>query len=289
MKQKLWKDNQINRLRVLYKTYSARVCAEMMGEKVNVVKDILARNGLTGRGHLKFWTADKNQKLIERYSETKNADLASMFGVSENAINAQAFKLKIFKSSDFKRRHTEAGMFKPGLVPHNKGAKMPKAIYEKVKATMFKPGIVPANSKKEGDISVRPDKKGTDYRFIRIDKKWIPYARHIYQTYIGEIPTGYIVKHKDGNTMNDSPENLYSISRKENAKENHNRQKAGVTMKKMYDEGKINNPMINMTDKTVASWIAPRNISLQAKLLEYPELIELKRNQLKLKRQCKAK
>lgn len=248
----------------------------------------------------RIWTDIEVEEFKRIYPDMKSSDVAKALNKDLKSVYNLAHSLKIRKSEQFMKTQNsgrivggELGVqyrFVKGQEPPNKGKKMPGIVYSKAEKTMFKKGNLPHNTRSDGEISIRKDKRGVPYRFIRISKgKWIPFSRYIYQIEIGDIPTGYVVKHKDGDTLNDSADNLKAISKRENAKENHNRDKARETMKGLYAEGKINNPMKNMADKVVAGWIAPRDPELQLRILEFPDIIELKRNQIKLKRQCKTK
>lgn len=39
-------------------------------------------------------------------------------------------------------------------------------------------------------------------------RRWRPFSRHWWETNVGPIPTGYQVFHRDGDSLNDSPDNL---------------------------------------------------------------------------------
>lgn len=46
-------------------------------------------------------------------------------------------------------------------------------------------------------------------------RRWIPLARWLWRKWHGPIPRGYVIVHADGDTMNDTPENLVCLSRGE--------------------------------------------------------------------------
>ena len=119
---------------------------------------------------------------------------------------------------------TEVGKdtrFKKGNVPHNKGKKMPPELYAKASRTMFKKGHKPHNTRKDGDISLRGDKSGRAYKYIRISEaNWQLLHRVVWEYHNGKIPKGHNVIFKDGNTMNCNIENLELVSNAENMKRN---------------------------------------------------------------------
>lgn len=70
-----------------------------------------------------------------------------------------------------------AHRFPKGHVPANKGRKMNAGVYAKVSATMFKKGHMPDNTLYDGAESIRKDKNGHRYVYVRISLgKWIPKA-----------------------------------------------------------------------------------------------------------------
>ena len=84
-------------------------------------------------------------------------------------------------------------------------------------ATEFKKGNVPHNQKPIGTISVRTDKNGIPYRWIKIgDNKWEMYHRHIWKKTYGEVPSGMVITFKDGNQEHCEINNLALITREEN-------------------------------------------------------------------------
>lgn len=131
--------------------------------------------------------------------------------------------------------------FKPGNVPWTKGR---KGIHLSP-ATEFKPGHVlrgmaARNYCIVGTIKIWFDKlprrkrrkhmirkdgtirRGRPRRYIKVkddgptSKRWIPYARYVWEKNGGTIPDGHFVRHKDGNQMKDSLDNLHVVSRSQN-------------------------------------------------------------------------
>lgn len=117
-------------------------------------------------------------------------------------------------------KNKQVGRFKKGNVSFNKGQKMPLAVYRKAKKTMFKRGHLPHNTKYDGALSLRIDKNGTPYWFIRISKAvWVPLARYRWEMYRGKIPHGMILVHK-GESTDCRISNLELITRAENMRRN---------------------------------------------------------------------
>jgi len=116
--------------------------------------------------------------------------------------------------------------FKKGNISHNKGKKMEDFMsreqIEKIKATQFKKGIIPHNALSAGTMVEREDKNGTIYTFIKVEgKKTLElYQRYVWEQNFGPIPKGHIIRFKNGNTKDFSPENLLCLSKKDNMKMN---------------------------------------------------------------------
>lgn len=217
---------------------------------------------------MKKWTADENKLFIELYPNTRNVDLAQMFETTYSSVNTKAYKLKLFKTEEFRRIHSAKGQYVKGQMPPNKGKKMSAETYEKCRQTMFKKNNLPHNTRADGDISIRADNRKKLYRFIRVSLSiWTPYSKFIWEQQNGKVPKGMCLWHSDGDTLNDNIDNLELITRRENRIRN-----SGST---------------TLTDHYVALTIyTKKHPELKEVINAMPELIELKRNQLKLRRQC---
>ena len=132
-----------------------------------------------------------------------------------------------------KKQLDELGRFLPGHKPWNKNL---KGLDIGGKETRFKKGNLPHNTKHDGAISIRTDSKsGIPYKYIRIAKaKWVLLHRYVWEQYNGQIPKGYIIRFKDGDTLNCAISNLECISRRENMKRNTNYQKSAESMRRRW-------------------------------------------------------
>lgn len=221
------------------------------------------------------------------------------------SIRQRAFKMNV-KSGLLHKKNS--GCFKRGSVPKNKGKKMSKEQYEKSAQTMFKKGRKSHTELHDGAIRPRLQKNGVCYLYIRTEKgKWEILHRHLWKKEIGEIKPGYILRFKSGKEHIFHPKNqelielarkykgrkikpeldflndlclkeilphLEVISKKENFLRNQNYEKLKVTYK-------------TMTDKQVAGRMTYNNPEARKELLKHPELIEVARQQILLKRQIK--
>lgn len=133
------------------------------------------------------------------------------------------------------------------------------------KGTRFNPGNQPHNTKSDFKISLRTE-NGITYQFIRIElAKWIPLQIFNWQKINGPIPEGKILRCISGDTMDVAPENWEPIDRVEHLIRNsHGR--------------------IHLEDNYIAELLSRKNKIIKPVILQIPELIELKRNELKLRR-----
>ena len=128
------------------------------------------------------------------------------------------------------------GQFMKGSVPYNKGMQRgsvsPETEFQKgVHSMNFKGyGVPHINSRKNGRIEVYATTEEQIPHITRgkqyLTRKRTSYARYLWKTHIGEIPTGMIVYNVDQeNPDNIQLKNLELITRAELLKRNQRRQK----------------------------------------------------------------
>jgi hypothetical protein len=107
------------------------------------------------------------------------------------------------------------GQFTRGSVPWNKGLRG----FDPSPETHFRSGKDHAGESHpswKGGVQVMKN----DCTYLWDQGKRVRRPRKIYEEFIGAIPKGYVVVHRDGDRYNDSPDNLEVISRAENLKRN---------------------------------------------------------------------
>jgi len=166
------------------------------------------------------------------YANERTENIAKHLDRTVKCIYRKADAMQLKKSAEFLhspecgrlyKGHNRRDMhqFKKGQIPHNKGKKMPDAVYEKAKATMFKKGQKPHNTKQDGCLSIRKDKSGVEYVYIRISESvWQPLHRVVWEKENGKIPEKYNLVFKDGNQNHIELSNLELLSNAESLQRN---------------------------------------------------------------------
>lgn len=137
--------------------------------------------------------------------------LADLFNQKFNT-NITSRTIKSYKANN-KLNSGLTSKFRKGQTPHNKGKKMPKEVYEKVKHTMFAKGNVPPNHRPVG--SERISKDGYIEVKVAEPNKWRLKQRVVYEETKGKIPEGCPIIFLDGNKRNFEIDNLRCITRSE--------------------------------------------------------------------------
>lgn len=125
-----------------------------------------------------------------------------------------------------------------------------------------------ANLAKIGDVRLWKASNGGFLPVIKAGTKWEHWAPHTWKLHYGPVPANHVVTFKDGCT-DLVPESLEVITRSE-------------MTKRACLKGTI-----GLSDNYVASTIAPRDRALQIVIRDNKDLLELKRQQILLKRLIK--
>ena len=157
------------------------------------------------------YTDEMKQFILDNYKGRYNQELADLFNQKFNT-NITSRTIKSYKANN-KLNSGLTGKFRKGQTPHNKGKKMPKEVYEKVKHTMFAKGNVPPNHRPVG--SERISKDGYIEVKVAEPNKWRLKQRVVYVETKGKIPEGCPIIFLDGNKRNFDIDNLRCITRSE--------------------------------------------------------------------------
>jgi hypothetical protein len=209
-----WKEEELQFIGEACLTFTNKELGEAIGRSASAVSYQLLKMGV-GR-NLKHWK-ETELKWIRKNAFIGIAKLAVHFKVSTATIIGCLKNHGIVTGNNTK--------FKKGIVPFNKGKKvetwMRPELIEKMKRTSFKKGDLPHNTLHDGAISIRTDKTGKKYKYIRLKQaKWELYHRFLWMEAYGKIPQGSLIVFKDGNEMNCVLENLELITMKVNMERN---------------------------------------------------------------------
>ena len=214
----------------------------------------------------KWWTEADDAFLRSHLNEMTDREIGQALGRSKSSIRNRLTILGITRPADVRARMMQKTQFRKGQASWNRGMKGIRMSPR----TEFKKGNKPASTKHDGAITIR-NRNQTPYQYIRISEcNWRLLHRKVWEDANGPIPRGHVIRFKNGDTLDVRLENLECISRSEHAMRNQNREKARKTLVE--------------SDSYIISRLAPRDKHLQEKLRHFPHLVELKKEQLKLKR-----
>ena len=177
---------------------------------------------------------DKDIALVrELYELTPTADIAARLGRPHGSVWQMAHKLGLSKSkkliADTARERTmrpdhggRKSRFAPGVVPHNKGLKMPGWAVGRMAETQFKKGSKPQTWRPIG--TERLTKEGYLQRKVadtgNTVEDYVEVHRLMWEEAHGLIPEGCVIVFKDGDRKHLDLKNFEVITRGELARRN---------------------------------------------------------------------
>ncbi len=175
------------------------------------------------KGHYIPFTKEQEQKIKDEYLAKPVKRLADELNTTYHRIMRFLKRNNLEIPKELIEKRKLESRIKKGNIPFNKSKKqtdyMTQEAIERTKKTRFKKGNIPHNANKKGDgaITIRKDKSGRNYKYIRVALGvWELLHVHIWEKENGKIPENHIVVFKDGNTENVCIENLELISKVEN-------------------------------------------------------------------------
>lgn len=161
------------------------------------------------------WSLEEDKILLKNTHNHTNKELQKMLsniGSDRTISSIQNRKRKLSVKCSF-----NAGRFKKGNIPVNKGKKWEEYMSEEGKnnslKTTFKKGNIPHNHRPVGSERINID--GYSEIKIKEPNKWILKHRYIYEQHYGKIPDGYNVMFADKNRQNFDIDNLILVSKHE--------------------------------------------------------------------------
>lgn len=175
--------------------------------KLTTVRTRLYSLGMK-RMDLEYWTQEQIDLLIEKYKELGDTELAELF--NDNWIKGKGWTKKHIEK---KRRYLNLKRTdKQKEIIRIRNQKLGRWSISHYKRWFGRKRPV-------GEIVIwRLTEKGVKY--IKTEFGYIKYARLIWMQANGEIPKGFNISHKDGNSLNCELKNLECISNVEKMQKN---------------------------------------------------------------------
>lgn len=200
-----WTEERIDFIKSNYNKMTNQQLSDGLGIKIATVRTKCYELGLF-RMKLEYWTDEQVEFLKQNYKTKGDTELAEIFNSKwkkEKGWNKKHIEKKrrylMLNRTDEERKNISEYWTKKGL-------------YKESNRKMW----LTRGKRPEGEIVVWKNNK-----FIKIGNGYILLRIFNYKKYTGEIPTGMLVCHKDGNSMNCEPKNLILLTREENAIKTH--------------------------------------------------------------------
>lgn len=133
------------------------------------------------------------------------------------------------------------------------------------KKTYFAKGHLPQNTKSDFEITIRTSHCGSNYKWIRLSvANWAILHVFNWEQANGPVPEGKILRNISGDTMDCTPKNWKLVDRAEHLD--------------------LNSGRSALENKYLANILTIRRKELTPIYLQMPEFLDLKRNELKLRR-----
>lgn len=175
----------------------------------------------------RFWTI-REINLLKANPHLSDRKVGEMIGRSESAVQ-QGRKRYIPGPKE------NTSSFPKGHTPFNKGKRLaethtPEGIANSAR-TRFKKGDKPVNHNRALYTVFERNENGQVQTFIKLPhNRQYRYSWYVYEQHYGVRPKpGEVIRFRDGNRRNFSPENLWLVSRAQNALLNTNREKQSRT------------------------------------------------------------
>ncbi len=217
------------------------------------------------------WTPESLATLRRLYPDHTADVVAKVIGCSVKAVYTQAREQGLAKSAAFlasdKSGRVQRGKQNPAMVANqfkaghrtwNKGKPGTTGLHPNCRATQFKPGRPPEEARNYQPIgSLRISKDGYLERKVTDDpslvpaRRWVAVHRLAWEAEHGPVPAGHIVVFRPGmkTTVPEliTADRLECISRAENARRNHPRNKSPELAKLVQLKGAITRQVNRIT------------------------------------------
>jgi hypothetical protein len=165
---------------------------------------------------MKRFTPEEDQFIEDHYLSLPANEIDRLLCRPHGVVRERMKLIGLTVPPELLNKFKEAGMYRKGKAPFNKGKKLKEWMSKKgikaIKKNQFKKNQLPWNTNKPGDIVVW-EKNGCKVLMLYLNPtNRIPLQRYIWQQSNGPIPKGFNVIHKDRNVFNCNIDNLELIS-----------------------------------------------------------------------------
>jgi hypothetical protein len=286
--KKVWTDSDIKFIKKNYPTKGSSWCAKKLGMSKAAVQ---SKASVLKLRRTNFYMPVEHKNFIKKNLHRSNKEIAIELKIKEHSVRnfIHLHKLRqanwdhyseeetqYIKDNYISLSYTEIGKVlgrsKDSIKARcehlnlKRTEKQSKAIQKRsCSKSYFKKGNLPGNTLYDGAITERTDSGGITYKYIRISKaEWIQLHIYNWEKKYGPVPSNMILRCKDGNQLNCEPSNWELIDRATNLE--------------------LNSGSKTLEDNYIIAKLSHRNPELKKIVSQFPELIELKRQQLKLRR-----
>ncbi len=271
-----WSEADIALLRKKYPLLPTREVAALLSRSYAQVKTKASVLGLYKTKY--YWTDAQVERLKALWPDTPTPEVAKKLKRRYYSVVQKAFKLRLKKSEAYRERMLakwtkdgEATRLGPTHKSYRWNAGMKGLKFPGSEKGWFKPGQLPHNTKYDGAVAIRFHHSGRHgvkrpIKHIRLAQgKWKPLHIHIWEHYNGPVPKGMLVSFIDANSLNCCVGNLHLITRQQHIA--NTRELDEYIARTLSIRGKfgIDRPLYN-------------------ELLKHPEILDLKRKQLQLRK-----
>lgn len=231
---------------------SNRELAIGLGCGLTVVRTKCYELGLK-RMELEYWTEEQTDFLLANYKTKGDVELAEIFNDRWNKNKGWTKKHIEKKRKYLKLKRTEEEI-------HQIQLRNIQAGRYSVNHWMRWYG----RAAKIGTIKTWYHEKTHPFKVIKTENGYVHLNRKLWEENFGPIPEDHQITYKDGNPLNCSPENLECIP--------------------IGNHPNFRNASRDLTDQYIAGQMSRNDIELREYLLQHPDLLDLKRQQLLLQR-----
>lgn len=250
-----WTEEMDSFLQDNYQSMTNQELADKLGLKLTTTRSRLLSMGLK-RMELEYWTQEQVQFLQDNYQDIGDVELAEIF-TEKWQKNKGWTKKHIEKKRRYLKLKRTAKQKKAIFQRNKEGGRWAMCAHKRWKAT----GVFP-----EGQIRYWKTSLGRLVPFIKVDGRYVHYARHRYEQLHGKIKKGMNIVFLDRDPFNLEDDNLVSMTNEELALFN------------------CHSASVGLSDNYVAGILSHKQPELREEIKKYPELIELKRQQIILNR-----